>query len=153
MRIAVGSDERTKLTDFVVEELKKRGHTVKLCGALARNVASWPDVAVEVAESILKGEVDEGILFCWTGTGVTIAANKVPGIRAALCSSSEIAKGARKWNKPNILVMSLSETTEEKAKDILDAWFSTTFDPSEEENIKKLEEIEKRFFKKRTKLS
>ncbi len=153
MRIAVGSDERTKLTDFVVEELKRRGHTVKLCGALARDAAPWPDVALEVAESILKKEVDEGILFCWTGTGVTIAANKVPGIRAALCSSGEIAKGARKWNKPNILVMSLSETTEEKAKEILDAWFSTEFDPSEEENIKRLEEIEKRFFKKRIKLS
>ncbi|MEM2909850.1 MAG: RpiB/LacA/LacB family sugar-phosphate isomerase [Nitrososphaerota archaeon] len=145
MRIAVGSDERTKLTDFVIEELKRRGHTVKLCGALSKDVAPWPDVAIEVAESILKGEVDEGILFCWTGTGVTIAANKVPGIRAALCSSSEIAKGARKWNKPNVLAMSLSETTEEEAKKILDAWFSTNFDPSEEENVKKLDEIEKKF--------
>ncbi|MCL7385152.1 MAG: RpiB/LacA/LacB family sugar-phosphate isomerase [Thaumarchaeota archaeon] len=148
MRIAVGSDERTKLTDFVIEELKRRGHTVKLYGALVRDVAPWPDVALEVAESILKKEADEGILFCWTGTGVTIAANKVPGIRAALCSSGEIAKGARKWNKPNILVMSLSETTEEKAKEILDAWFSTDFDPSEEENIKRLEEIERRFLRK-----
>ncbi|PUA34334.1 MAG: galactose isomerase [Candidatus Terraquivivens tikiterensis] len=148
MRIAVGSDERTKLTDFVVEELKRRGHTVKLCGALSKGFAPWPDVALEVAESILKGEADEGILFCWTGTGVTIAANKVPGIRAALCSSSEIARGARKWNKPNVLAMSLSETTEEEAKKILDAWFSTDFDPSEEENVRKLEEIERKYSKR-----
>lgn len=148
MRIAVGSDERTKLTDFVVEELKRRGHTVKLCGALSKDFAPWPDVALEVAESILKGEADEGILFCWTGTGVTIAANKVPGIRAALCSSSEIARGARKWNKPNVLAMSLSETTEEEAKKILDAWFSTDFDPSEEENVRKLEEIERKYSKR-----
>lgn len=145
MRIAVGSDERTELTDFVIDELKRRGYKVKLFGALSKESASWPDVALEVAEAVKNGDVDEGILFCWTGTGVTIAANKVPGIRAALCSSPEIARGARKWNKPNILVMSLSETSKEKAKEIIDVWFSTSFDPSEEENIKKVEQIERKY--------
>ena len=103
MKLAVGSDERTHVTDAVVAELQKRGHTVELFGSLRDEKALWPQVALQVAERVVCGRADEGILFCWTGTGVAIAANKVPGIRAALCHDAETAKGARLWNRANVL--------------------------------------------------
>ena len=146
MKITVGSDERTALTDFIVEELKRHGHEVVLCGALKTGKeVLWPDVALEVAEKVASGECDEGVLFCWTGTGVSIAANKVPGIRAALCADAETARGARKWNHANILVMSLRLTSVPVAKEILDAWFSTPFDPSEAAAIERIKEIERKY--------
>lgn len=146
MRIAVGSDERTGLTDFVVEELKRRGHEIALCGALKTgDEVPWPEVGLEVAEKVASGECDEGILFCWTGTGVSIVANKVPGIRAALCADAETARGARKWNHANILVMSLRLTSEPVAKEILDAWFSTPFDPNESAAVERIKEIERKY--------
>ncbi|MBI4787910.1 MAG: RpiB/LacA/LacB family sugar-phosphate isomerase [Chloroflexi bacterium] len=125
MNLIVGSDERTKLTDSVVEELSKRGHTLALVGPLRGETMLWPDVAQHVAECVARGEADEGIVFCWTGTGVAMAANKVPGIRAALCHDAETAKGARLWNRANVLCLSLRATSEVIAKEILDAWFGT----------------------------
>src|SRR5712664_1276025 len=79
LKLAVGSDEKTLLTDFVVEELKKSGHHVLLFGSLKGEVLGWPDVGEKVALEVSRGRADQGVLFCWTGTGVTIAANKVPG--------------------------------------------------------------------------
>jgi ribose 5-phosphate isomerase B len=146
MRVAVGSDEKTDLTDFVVEELKRRGHEVVLCGALKTGEeVPWPEVGLEVAEKVASGECDEGVLFCWTGTGVTIAANKVPGVRAALCADAETARGARRWNHANVLVMSLRLTSKPVAKEILDAWYSTPFDPSEAEAVERVKEIERKY--------
>ena len=86
MKIAVGSDERTHLTDVVIEEIQKRGHDLLLFGPLAENdpEVDWPLTSSKVAESVATHKADEGIVFCWTGTGASIAANKVPGIRAAL---------------------------------------------------------------------
>ncbi len=98
MKLAVGSDEKTVLTDFVVEELKRRGHDVTLSGPLKGEAMGWPDVGEKIGVEVSSGKADQGILFCWTGTGVTIAANKVPGVRAALCWDAEIAKGARMWD-------------------------------------------------------
>jgi ribose 5-phosphate isomerase B len=95
MKLAVGSDERTALTDAVIQELNARGYAVELFGALEQPNAPWPLVAPQVAERVKEERADEGILFCWTGTGVSIAANKVPGIRAALVRDAETAKGAR----------------------------------------------------------
>lgn len=147
MRIAVGSDERTHLTDTVVEELKKRGHDVELFGPLAGDPLPWPDVGQAVAERVASGQADEGILFCWTGTGVSIAANKVPGVRAALCDDPQTAAGARKWNKANVLCLSLRRTSEVVAKEILDAWFSTAYEPNPEDDrcIAKIAEIERQY--------
>lgn len=125
MKLAVGSDERTHLTDAVVEELNKRGHQVELFGPLRGEKELWPQVAQQVAERVAQGQADEGILFCWTGTGVSMAANKVPGIRAALAQDAETAKGARLWNRANVLCLSLRATSEVVAKEILDAWFET----------------------------
>ena len=134
MKLSVGSDERTLVTDAVVAELRRRGHEVELSGPLADDAAqpaAWPGVARHVAEAVAAGAADEGILFCWTGTGVSIAANKVPGIRAALCADAETARGARLWNNANVLCLSLRRTSEVIAREILDAWFSTRYNPNE----------------------
>ena len=131
MKIAVSADERTHLVDFVLEELKKRGHEVLYFGPEPGQDADWPLVTREVAERVARGEVDEGIVMCWTGTGASIAANKVPGVRAALCHDAETAKGARIWNHANVLALSLRATSEPIAKEILDAWFSTPYSDDE----------------------
>ncbi len=146
MKLAVGSDERTHLTDLVVGELTKRGHTVELYGPLRGENALWPDVAQQVAERVARGDADEGILFCWTGTGVSMAANKVRDIRAALCHDAETAKDARLWNRANVLCLSLRATSEAVAKEILDAWFATPLgtDPVDVQCVEKVEEIERK---------
>lgn len=131
MRIAIGSDERTHLTDVVLDDLARRGHAMSRLGALGAGATDWPDVAASVANGVASGACDEGILFCWTGTGAAIAANKVPGIRAALCSDAETARGARIWNHANVLVMSLRATSEAIAREMLDAWFATPFSKDE----------------------
>ena len=131
MKIAIGSDERTHLTDAVIEAVRERGHEIQLFGPLIEAEAYWPAVAQQVAESVMSGESDEGILFCWTGTGISLAANKVPGIRAALCADAETANGARLWNRANVLCMSLRSTAEVVAQEILEAWFATEYQPNE----------------------
>ncbi len=131
MKIAIGSDERTLVTDAVVADLGQRGHELVLIGPLSDDNAYWPAVAREVAERVACGAVDEGILFCWTGTGVSMAANKVPGIRAALCDDAQTTEGARLWNNANILCLSLRRTTDIMAREILDAWFATAYQPND----------------------
>jgi ribose 5-phosphate isomerase B len=126
LKIAIGSDEKTVLTDFVVEELKKRGHVVTLLGPLNGEAMGWPDVGVNVGLEVSSKRADQGIVFCWTGTGVTIAANKVVGVRAALCWDGETAKGARMWDDANVLAMSLRTTSTAIAKEIMDSWFSNS---------------------------
>jgi ribose 5-phosphate isomerase B len=145
MKIAVGSDERTHLTDFVIEELRKRGMEIELHGPLGGEKLGWTDVAREVSERVSGGACDQGILFCWTGTGVSIAANKVPGIRAALCQDAKTAEGARKWNDANVLAMSLRATSPTVAAEILDAWLGAGPDENEKRNIEKVSEIEKKY--------
>ena len=125
MKLAVGSDEKTALTDFVVQELANRGHLLDLFGPLKGEAMGWPDVGERVALEVSRGKADQGVLFCWTGTGVSIAANKVPGVRAALCWDAETARGARVWDDANVLAMSLRSTSPAVATEILDAWFST----------------------------
>ncbi|MEZ4642029.1 MAG: RpiB/LacA/LacB family sugar-phosphate isomerase [Chloroflexota bacterium] len=146
MRIAIGSDERTHLTDFVVEAVQARGHSVMLFGPLADEAAYWPAVAQQVAEAVVNGRSDEGILFCWTGTGVSLAANKVPGIRAALCDDAETARGARLWNNANILCLSIRRTSEVMAREIVDKWFETAYQPNEVDDtcLRQVLEIEAR---------
>ena len=151
MKIAIGSDERTHVTDAVMAELRGRGHELVSFGPLSAERGApaddqWPNVARAVAEAVAGGAADEGILFCWTGTGVSIAANKVRGIRAALCDDAETARGARLWNNANVLCLSLRRTSETVAKEILEAWFNTSFIPNEGDNacLAVVEEIEGR---------
>ena len=132
MKIAVGSDMKNHVTDVVLAELRRRGHVVEAFGALVEAPAMWSKVALEVAEKVAQKEYDQAVLFCWTGTGVSLAANKVKGIRAALCADAETARGARQWNDANILAMSLRTVSEQVAKEILDAWFEAV--PSTDES-------------------
>ncbi len=148
MKIAIGSDERTHLTDAVVEDLKQRGHELVLFGPLAENDpdVDWPLTSSKVARAVATKLVDEGIVFCWTGTGASIAANKVRGIRAALCHDAETARGARIWNYANVLALSIRATTEAIAKEILEAWLNTPYSEDEwncrqMERVKNLESI------------
>jgi ribose 5-phosphate isomerase B len=145
MKIAVGSDERTHLTDYVIEELEKRGIELELHGPLGGEDIEWTDVAEKVSERVRDGECEQGILFCWTGTGVSIAANKVPGIRAALCADAKTAEGARKWNDANVLAMSLRATSPTLAAEIIDAWLSAVPEDGEIRNIEKINEIERKY--------
>lgn len=144
MRVAVGSDEQTSLTRAVLDDLRKRGYDVALFGPLTGEPLAWPTVARQVAEAVAGGEADEGILFCWTGTGVCLAANKVPGIRAALCDDAETAHGARLWNDANVLCLSLRRISEAMAGEILDSWFSTSYRPNPEDDacLKQIELLE-----------
>lgn len=140
MKITVGADDEAPVASVVIDELRARGHDVSV---LPRE--QWPEVARKVAESVASGNADQGVLFCWTGTGTSMAANKVPGVRAALAWDPWIAEGARRWNDANVLVMSLKRTSEETARAILDAWFGVEEpDADEAENIARLDELDRR---------
>jgi ribose 5-phosphate isomerase B len=139
MRVVLGSDEKTDLTDAVAADLTARGFDVVLVGPPGGDDLQWADVGHRVGEAVARGDVDTGVLFCWTGTGASIAANKVAGVRAALCTDAATAEGARRWNDANVLVMSLRLTTATVAHEMLDAWLSTDPDPSEADNISRLE--------------
>jgi ribose 5-phosphate isomerase B len=139
MKVALGSDERTALTDAVAADLEGRGYDVALVGPPAGEAIEWAEVGHRLGELVAAGTAGTGVLFCWTGTGASIAANKVPGVRAALCTDAATAAGARTWNDANVLVMGLRLTSPELAREMLDAWFTTDPDPREAANIARLE--------------
>jgi ribose 5-phosphate isomerase B len=147
MKIAVSSDEKTPLTEFVVAELQRLGHETILFGPLKDDPQPWTIASEQLAQAVTRGLVDQGVLFCYTGTGASIAANKVPGVRAALCGDAQTAQGARWWNDANVLVMSLRATSTEVAREILQAWFGEALRPGEEVHIEQLNEIEARYRK------
>jgi ribose 5-phosphate isomerase B len=125
MRISVAADERVGVADAVVEELRRRGHEPIPHGALSdaeRDDWAWASEAA--ARDVVEGRADQAVVCCWTGTGASIAANKVPGVRAALCADGPTADGARRWNDANVLALSLRATSEAELTEILDAWFS-----------------------------
>lgn len=144
MRITVSSDEHSPLVDAVIAEIERRGHEVEYFGPKAGEPASeaydWPLVTVEAVSRVADGRADEAVVMCWTGTGASLAANKVPGIRAALCHDAETAKGARVWNHANVLALSLRATPIPIAREILDAWFSTPYS-DDAWNLKQIERI------------
>jgi ribose 5-phosphate isomerase B len=139
MKVVLGSDEKSSLTDAVAQDLERRGHSVMPIGPLAGEDLQWAEVGRKVGELVAARDADTGVLFCWTGTGASIAANKVAGVRAALCTDAQTAAGARRWNNANVLVMSLRSTTPATAEEMLDEWFTTEPDPSEKRNIELLE--------------
>jgi ribose 5-phosphate isomerase B len=135
MRFVVGSDDDDPLVEHVVDGLRARGQEARVLAP-----AAWPAVAKEVAAAVADGEADQGVLFCWTGTGTAMAANKVEGVRAALVWDPWIAEGARRWNDANVLVMSLKRTAPETADAILDAWLAVEGpDEDELDNIRAVE--------------
>jgi ribose 5-phosphate isomerase B len=147
MKIAVASDEKTYLTDFVIAELENRGHELILFGPLVGDALPWTLASEKLALSVAKGETGQGILFCYTGTGAAMVANKVRGIRAALCADAETARGAKWWNDANVLVMSLRAMSTEIANEILDAWFSEQVREEEKPYIDQFHEIDSKYAK------
>jgi ribose 5-phosphate isomerase B len=148
MKVAVSSDARSQLVDVVLAELTKCGHEVAWFGPnRPDDKVDWPVVTLKAAELVAQGDANEGIVMCWTGTGAVLVANKVFGIRAALCHDAETAKGARIWNHANILGLSLRATSEEIAREILNAWFETPFsaDDWNLNQIQRIREIEEKY--------
>jgi ribose 5-phosphate isomerase B len=139
VRVALGSDERTALTDAVAADLRDRGHDLVLVGPPGGEAKQWAEVGRDVGQLVASGDCATAVLFCWTGTGASIAANKVPGVRAALCTDAATAAGARRWNDANVVVMGLRLTSPEVAHELLDAWFDAEPDPGEAANIARLE--------------
>src|SRR5687768_15297666 len=144
MRISVAADERTGVADAIVEELRRRGHEPVVHGALAEDERDdWAWASEAAARDVAEGRADQGVVCCWTGTGASIAANKVPGVRAALCGDAETARGARRWNDANVLALSLRATSEALLEEILDAWFKAQPSPDDDDraNVAHLDEI------------
>jgi ribose 5-phosphate isomerase B len=134
MRIAFGTDERTGVTDHIKQALAERGHDVVVVG----EGDPWPDVGRGVGEAVAEGRADRGVVCCWTGTGVSMAANKVPGVRAALCTDGPTAEGARRWNDANVLALGLRLTSPTVADEMVDAFLATEVEADEAANIAKL---------------
>ena len=130
MRIAVAADELTGIAETLAGELRERGHEVLLHGALAEGERpDWAWASEAAARDVAEGRAEQAVVCCWTGTGASIAANKVSGIRAALCTDGPTADGARRWNDANVLALSLRLTSAAELEEILDAWFAA--DPSD----------------------
>jgi len=146
MKIAVAADERVGVAGALVEELRRRGHEALLHGALAEDERDdWAWCAEAAARDVAEGRAAQAVVCCWTGTGASIAANKVPGIRAALCGDAPTAEGARRWNDANVLALSLRATSEPELEEILDAWFAGAASDEAEDtaNVGHLAEIER----------
>jgi ribose 5-phosphate isomerase B len=144
VRVSVATDERTGVAGAVVGALRERGHELVTHGALeAGERDDWAWASEAAARDVAEGRADQAVVACWTGTGASIAANKVPGARAALCADAETARGARRWNDANVLALSLRTTSEALLEEILDGWFSA--EPSAESddvaNVRHLDEI------------
>ena len=138
-----GADDKTELTDAVVAELQRRGFDVRGYGPAMGGPEQWAEVGERVALDVAERRAETGIACCYTGTGVSIAANKVRGIRAALCADAETTRGARIWNDANVLCLSLHNTRPEDVPAILDAWFSDEpVDDGERANIARVGDIE-----------
>jgi ribose 5-phosphate isomerase B len=145
MRIAVSADERAGVAESVVEELRRRGHEPIVHGALAQSEREdWAWASEAAARDVAEGRAEQAVVCCWTGTGASIAANKVAGIRAALCGDAATAAGARRWNDANVLALSLRSTSGAELAEILDAWLEGEPSDAEDDraNVKHLEAIE-----------
>ncbi len=127
MRVALGTDERTPLLDALASHLERDGHIV----VRVADGTPWPKAGASVGRAVIDGTAEMGVVCCTTGTGVSIAANKVPGVRAALCTDAETARGARRWNDANVLAFGLRLTTKSVAEEMVDAFLSTPFDRAE----------------------
>ncbi len=145
MKISVAADERTGVAEALVAQLRERGHDATLHGALNDSERDdWAWASEAAARDVAEGRAEQGIVCCWTGTGASIAANKVPGIRAALCGDAETARGARRWNDANVLALSLRSTSEALLAEILDGWFEgeASMEHDDVANIRHVDEIQ-----------
>jgi ribose 5-phosphate isomerase B len=126
MRCAIGADDTGPLTEALLAELERRGIAAERFGALRTPAeGEWASIGRAVGETVAGGRADLGIVCCWTGTGISIAANKVRGVRAALCADAETAAGARRWNDANVLALSLRATSPAVGLEILAAFLAS----------------------------
>jgi ribose 5-phosphate isomerase B len=147
MKVSVAADELTGVAPAIVEQLRRRGHDAILHGAYDEaERADWAWASETAARDVADGRAEQAVVACWTGTGASIAANKVAGVRAALCTDAETAEGARRWNDANVLALSLRLTSEAQLEEILDAWFAedSSRERSDVENVAHLADIEQR---------
>jgi ribose 5-phosphate isomerase B len=145
MRIALCSDEPYPVHDVIRAELERRGHAVVPFGAVATGKEEpWPTVAETAAMAVAGGACDEGIFLCWSGTGISMAANKVAGIRAALCNDARTAEAARVWNQANVLCLSNRSLSPDVARETLAAWFETVPDDRGAQGVRALAEVDAR---------
>ncbi len=136
MRIAFGSDDENETTRAVLTELRERGDVEVI------ETDSWPDLGAGIGRAVVEGRADVGVVMCWTGTGTAIAANKVPGVRAALAWEPWIARNARLWNDANVLAMSLKRLAPDVAVEVTRAFLDETEpDPDEAAAIRRLGEL------------
>ncbi|MGW0841582.1 RpiB/LacA/LacB family sugar-phosphate isomerase [Streptomyces sp. NPDC002787] len=145
MRISVSSDMDEPVARLLLAELRGRGHEVVTHGALrAGDDPRWAACSEAAAREVASGVSDQAVVCCWTGTGASIAANKVPGVRAALCTDAYTADGARRWNDANVLAIGLRLTSEPLLKEILDAWFAAeaSQDADDRENVARVERLD-----------
>jgi ribose 5-phosphate isomerase B len=145
VRVAVAADELTGVASALPEELRRRGHEPILHGAYAQDERDdWAWASEAAARDVHEGRAEQAVVACWTGTGASIAANKLPGIRAALCVDAQTAAGARQWNDANVLALSLRLTSHAALSEILDAWFQgrASSDSSDRENVAHLAQLE-----------
>jgi ribose 5-phosphate isomerase B len=146
MRISVAADELTGMARVLVDEVQRRGHQTLTHGALSDvEPDDWAWASEAAARDVAEGRAQQGIVCCWTGTGASIAANKVKSVRAALCLDAATAAGARRWNDANVLALSLRATSEAELSEILDAWFAAepSPEPGDRENVDHLNDIER----------
>ncbi len=134
MRIAYGTDEETPVTRAIADHLRESGHQVEEVAT-----EEWPEVGRTVGEAVAGGRADRGIVWCFTGTGVSIAANKVSGVRAALCADAATASGARRWNDANVLALGLRLTAVTVAEEIVGAFLDAEVEPAERAAIGRVE--------------
>lgn len=140
MKIILSSDEYGELIPAIQKAAERAGHECTYVGPGPGEEKDWPVVTSGAVARVASGEFDEGIVICWTGTGATIAANKVKGIRAALCGDAETARGARVWNHANVLALSMRKTSLPLAREILQSWFETPYS-SDDWNLKQIQSI------------
>jgi ribose 5-phosphate isomerase B len=146
MRIAIAADELTGIAALVPAELGRRGHELIAHGVYAEGERpDWAWASEQAARDVAEGRAEQAIVACWTGTGASIAANKVAGVRAALCGDAQTAQGARRWNDANVLALSLRLTSQAALEEILDAWFTgaASGDRDDLDNVAHLTEIER----------
>ena len=143
MKISISADTLLGVSSKIPEWVRERGHTVLVHGALAlRDNADWVAASVQAALDVAEGRADQAIVCCTTGTGATIAANKIPGVRAALCNDAYTAAGARRWNNANAKGISLRMVSESQMKEMLDAWFQTENDGSQSASLARLDSLD-----------
>jgi ribose 5-phosphate isomerase B len=145
VKVAVAADERVGVAEAVLEELRRRGHEPIPHGVLADGERDdWAWASELAARDVAEGRAEQAVVCCWTGTGASIAANKVDGVRAALCLDAQTADGARRWNDANALAISLRATSEAELAEILDAWFDAepSDDAEDAANVEHIAEIE-----------